>query len=151
VPSFIGAKSDSRTTALKKHIVSAFTPSWAIKYEHIVNDTMGILTQRLEKHGQVVDIVERLRYFMFDTVSRMAFSEDLGGMAKKEDVDGTLAGAQQRFDHWHCWLPVPYLERFIFKNPITLNSAKPIVPPCGPGSAEDRRTATAEQRGRRTS
>ena len=125
VPSFIGAKPETRASALKKHIVSAFAPGHVIKYEDIVNHTMAILRQQLDKHGPVVDLVEWLRYFMFDTLSRIAFSEDLGFMTKKEDIDGTLAGAQQRFDHWHYWLPVPNLERLIFKNPIVLNFAKP--------------------------
>src|SRR2546423_5685666 len=62
---------------------------------------------------------------MFDTLSRIAFSEDLGFMVNKKDIDGTLAGAQHRFDHWHYWLAVPYLERLIFKNPIVLQFTKP--------------------------
>lgn len=72
-----------------------------------------------------MDIVEWLRYFMFDVLSRIAFSEDLGFMANKEDADGTFAGAQERFDHWHYWLLVSYLERLIVKNPIILKFAKP--------------------------
>jgi cytochrome P450 len=125
VASFIGAKPETRATALKKHVVSAFTPGRVLTYEGVVNDTMEILIQQLEKHGPVVEIVEWLRYFMFDTLSRIAFSEDLGFMANKEDIDGTLAGAQQRFDHWHYWLAVPYLEWLIFKNPIVLRFTKP--------------------------
>jgi cytochrome P450 len=125
VPSFIGAKPETRATALKKHVVSAFAPGHVLTYESVVNDTMEILTKQLEKHGPVVEMVEWLRYFMVDTLSRIAFSEDLGFMANREDIDGTLAGAQQRFDHWHYWLAVPYLERLIFKNPIVLQFTKP--------------------------
>jgi cytochrome P450 len=125
VPSFIGAKPERRATALKKHVISAFAPGHVLNYEDIVNDTMGILIKQLEKHGPAVDLVEWLRYFMFDTLSRIAFSEDLGFMANRQDIDGTLASAQQRFDHWHYWLAVPYLERLIFKNPIVLKFAKP--------------------------
>lgn len=125
VPSFIGAKPETRATALKKHVISAFAPGQILNYEHIVNNTMEILMQQLEKHGPVVDLVEWLRYFMFDTLSRIAFSEDLGFMANREDVDGTLAGAQDRFDHWHYWLAVPQPERLLFKNPIVLKFAKP--------------------------
>jgi cytochrome P450 len=125
VASFIGAKPETRATALKKHVVSAFAPGHVLTYEGVVNDTMEILIQQLEKHGPVVEIVEWLRYFTFDTLSRIAFSEDFGFMANGEDIDGTLAGAQQRFDHWHYWLAVPYLERLIFKNPIVLQFTKP--------------------------
>lgn len=125
VPSFIGAKPETRATALKKHVVSAFAPGQVLTYEGVVDDTMEILIKQLEKHGPVVEIVEWLRYFMVDTLSRIAFSEDLGFMANRKDIDGTLAGAQQRFDHWHYWLAVPYLERLIFKNPIVLQFTKP--------------------------
>jgi cytochrome P450 len=124
VPSFIGAKPETRATALKKHVASAFAPGHVLAYEDIVNDTMEILIQQLEKHGPVVEMVEWLRYFMFDTLSRIAFSEDFGFMARREDIDGTLASARQRFDHWHYWLAVPRLERLIFKNPIVLQFTK---------------------------
>src|SRR2546421_6736126 len=94
-------------------------------YEDIVNNTMGILTQQLEQHGPIVDSVEWPRYFIFDTLSRIALSEDLGFMVNSEDVEGTLAGAQQRFDHWHYWLPMPQHEHLIFKNPLIFQFAKP--------------------------
>ena len=118
VPSIVGAKPEARASALKKHIVSAFAPGHVLGFEGIVDDTMAVLTKQLDKYGPVVDLVEWLSYFMFDTLSRIAFSEDLGFMTHKEDVDGTLAGARQRFDHWHYWLAAPYLERLIFKNAI---------------------------------
>ena len=35
-------------------------------------------------------MAEWLRYFMFDTLSRIAFGEDLGFMVSREDIDGTL-------------------------------------------------------------
>lgn len=92
VPSFIGAKPETRATALKKHVVSAFAPGQVLTYEGVVDDTMEILIKQLEKHGPVVEIVEWLRYFMVDTLSRIAFSEDLGFMANRKDIDGTLAG-----------------------------------------------------------
>jgi hypothetical protein len=124
IPSFIGAKLETRATALKKHVISASVPGHVLNYEDIVNDTMGILIQQLEKCGPVIDLVEWLHYFMFDTPSRIAFSKDLGFMATSEDIDGTLAGVEQRFKHWRYWLAVPNLESIIFKNPIVLGFAK---------------------------
>lgn len=59
----------------------------------IVGDTINILIQQLKLDGPVVDIVEWLRYFIFDTLSRIAFSEDIGLMVNKKDIDDTLAGA----------------------------------------------------------
>jgi hypothetical protein len=34
--------------------------------------------QQLQKYGPVLGLIEWLRYFMFDTLSLIAFNEDLG-------------------------------------------------------------------------
>ena len=125
IPSFIGAKPEARHTALKKHIASTFAPGHVLEFEHIVDDTIDVLLSQLRLYSPVVDLVEWMRYFAFDTISRIAFSEDLGFMANKRDMDGTLAGATERFDHWHYWFAVPYIERFLFKNPFIPSGTKP--------------------------
>jgi hypothetical protein len=92
-------KPETQATTLKKHVNSAFTQKQVLNCEKNVNNIMEILMQQLQKYGPVLGLVEWLRYFMFDTLSLIAFNEDLGSMANREDVDGMLAGAQERFDH----------------------------------------------------
>ncbi len=55
-------------------------------------------------------------YYAFDTVCRIAFSDDQGLMEKQADMGSTLEGARQRFAYWHAWQSLPWLERLLYKN-----------------------------------
>ena len=83
--------SDSELATYRSHIannvklvdvyrISAFVPGHVLNYESKINDTMNILTKQLEMYGPLLDLLEWLRYFMIDTLSRIAFNEDLGFM-----------------------------------------------------------------------
>ena len=125
LPSFIGAKPESRHTLLKKHIATAFSPGGVIVHEETIDTVVEVLIQQLKQNGPVVELASFLRYFAMDSLTRIAFSEDLGFMHNKQDIGNTLAGAKARFDHWHFWIPMPWLEKLLFKNPFVLNLARP--------------------------
>ena len=123
--SFIGAKPESRHTVLKKHIATAFSPGGVIVHEETIDAVIEVLIQQLKQNGPLVELASFLRYFAMDSLTRIAFSEDLGFMLKQQDIDNTLAGAKARFDHWHSWIPMPWLEKLLFKNLFVLNIARP--------------------------
>ena len=84
-----------------------------------------MLISRIEAADPTVDLALWLALYTFDTLSRIAFGEDVGFMANGADVDGTWEAGRSRFRHWHYWMSMPGLEWLIFKNPWTTKSVKP--------------------------
>jgi cytochrome P450 len=125
VASLISARPESRHTSLKKPVMHAFTPNAVLDHEHYVDQTCNLLVQRLEECGPPVDLAEWTRYWAMDTLSGIAFSEDLGFMADRKDVEGTFAAIGKQIDHWTFWNPLPQLERLVFKNAYMLSIVRP--------------------------
>jgi cytochrome P450 len=51
--------------------------------------------------------------FAFETICRIAFSDS---SFTEQDVQDTLVGVKQRFDHWQRWFALPALEKLFYKN-----------------------------------
>jgi cytochrome P450 len=56
-----------------------------------------------------------ITYFAFDTIFRIAFSDNDIDEYKMDEI---LEGTQTRFIHWHRWFALPDLEKLIYKNPL---------------------------------
>jgi cytochrome P450 len=129
VASLITIRPETRHTAVKRALGPIFTQQAVLSYEDHVDATVALLEGHLNglcKNGPAeTDLFEWLMYFAFDTLSRIAFNQDLGFMTHRKDVDGAFEGARQRFAHWHYWLPIPWLERLLFKNRLAIRASKP--------------------------
>ena len=93
-------------------------------YEDAIDHMINTLVQQMKRTGPVVELASWLRYFAMDTLTYIAFSEDLGFMISAQDIDGTLASTENRFDHWYAWLAMPWLEKLLFKNGFVLRFTK---------------------------
>lgn len=129
VASLITLRPEARHTAVKRALGPIFTQSAVLSYEDHVDATVALLEghlKELSKDGSAeTDLFEWLMYFAFDTLSRIAFNQDLGFMAHLRDVDGAYEGARQRFSHWHYWMALPWLEQLLFKNRLAIHTSKP--------------------------
>ena len=111
--SFVTTRQEDRVSGMKKHINAAFTPSAISDYEHHVDETVRLLSDRVAAHSPTVDLVRWLKLFAFETICRIAFSD---GNFTEQDVQDTLVGVKERFDHWQRWFALPWLERLLYKN-----------------------------------
>ena len=116
ISSWATTRDEARISAMKKQVISAFTTTAILDYEEHIDHNIKFLIAKLQDSGPEVNIAKWSIFFAFDTICRIAFSDDQGFMAKQSDLGNTLEGARQRFRHWHLWGPLARLERLLFKN-----------------------------------
>ncbi|KAH8812814.1 cytochrome P450 [Xylogone sp. PMI_703] len=120
--SFVTTRKEERVTVIKKYINSAFTASAIADYEYHVDQTVQLLNDRVTSDAPVVDLVRWLKLFAFETICRIAFSDS---NFSEKDVQDTLVGVKERFDHWQRWYALPGLEKLLYKNVFTRGSLSP--------------------------
>jgi cytochrome P450 len=102
---------------MKKQVISAFTTTAILDYEPHIDHNINFLISRLQQSSESeVNIAKWIIFFAFDTICRIAFSDDQGFMEKQTDLGDTMEAARRRFLHWHEWGPLPQVERLLFKN-----------------------------------
>ncbi|KAK6366326.1 hypothetical protein LTS17_010832 [Exophiala oligosperma] len=119
ISSWATTRDEAHISAMKKQVISAFTTTAILDYEPHIDHNINFLVAKLQKDSMdspEVNIAKFIIFFAFDTICRIAFSDDQGFMAKQADLGNTLEAARLRFQHWHFWGPVPALERLLFKN-----------------------------------
>ncbi|KAK5554570.1 hypothetical protein LTR46_007296 [Exophiala xenobiotica] len=117
ISSWATTRDEARISAMKKQLISAFTTTAILDYEEHIDHNIKFLIAKLQDSDRPeVNIAKWSIFFAFDTICRIAFSDDQGFMAKQSDLGNTLEGARERFRHWHLWGPLARLERLIFKN-----------------------------------
>ncbi|KIV85833.1 hypothetical protein PV11_01488 [Exophiala sideris] len=125
VSSFATTRDEARVSATKKQLNSAFTTTAMLDYEPHVDHNIEFLISKLQNlEDSEVDIAKWTIFFAFDTICRIAFSDDQGFMDKQSDLGDTLEGARSRFAYWHWWAPIPKLERLLFKNRFATRTSK---------------------------
>lgn len=126
--SWAATRDEARISAYKKEIISAFTTTAMLDYEPHIDRNIRFLVDKLVETApkpEVVNIARWIIFFTFDTICRIAFSDDQGFMDKQSDLGNTLEAARVRFKHWHIWQPLPRLERLLFKNRFVARVAGP--------------------------
>ncbi|KAI1627615.1 cytochrome P450 [Exophiala viscosa] len=125
VSSFATTRDEARVSSMKKQLNSAFTTAAMLDYEPHVDHNINFLISKLQSSdSEVVDMARWTIFFAFDTICRIAFSDDQGFMEKQSDLGDTLEGARGRFAYWHWWGPVYKLERLLFKNRFATRASK---------------------------
>jgi cytochrome P450 len=105
--------------ALRRAVAGAFTPTAVLDYEKYIDETIPEFLYELETR-KTFDFADMSRFYSMDAASRFAFSEPLGCLSTASDVGGMLGKVQERFLHWGQWSSLPHLERWIYRNPITI-------------------------------
>jgi cytochrome P450 len=115
-PSFIAMRDEKFVSTVRRHTSHAFSTTSVLDYESHIDETIGVLTSNLRDAGRTVDLQQWLSFFAFDTICRMAFSDDAGMMNRQQDVGDTLRGGRARFLYWNKWFAYPKLEALLYKN-----------------------------------
>ncbi|KAF2023734.1 cytochrome P450 [Setomelanomma holmii] len=125
VASFIAITDDSKAARLKRNLHSTFSANGVLAYEQHIDQTVTEVVQHLRAAGPTADLSEWSTWFAFDTMARIAFSEDQGFMSRQEDIDGAAAAARARFEHWNLYWTIPWLDAILFKNWFARHSKRP--------------------------
>jgi cytochrome P450 len=123
--SFIALTDDNKAARLKRNLHSTFSPNGVLAYEKHVDHTVAELVGHLRAAGPTTDLTKWINWFAFDTVTRIAFSEDQGFMSRQEDIGGAMAAAHARFTHWTFYWTIPWLDAIIYKNWFARRSKRP--------------------------
>src|SRR6202000_1913562 len=105
-------RDEARISAIKKQIIGAFSTRAILDYEPHIDSNIKYLIGRLsnpEVHREQLNLAPWLIFFAFDTICRIAFSDDQGLMEKQADLGNSLEGGRQRFAYWHAWHFLPLL------------------------------------------
>jgi cytochrome P450 len=124
VASFIALMDDARAARLKRNLHSTFSSNGVLVYEKHVDHTVSELVSHLRTAGPTADLAEWCNWFAFDTMARIAFSEDQGFMSHQEDIGGAMAFARSRFRHWMLYWTIPWLDALLYKNWWARNSKR---------------------------
>lgn len=125
VPSLVSMADEAKHGAMRRSIASAFTPAGVLDYEVHVDETLPELVDAMVARREiVVNLSEWMMYYSMDSAARMSFGETLGCMQKGTDAGGSIELIRDRFNHWGAWSSLPGLERLIYRNRISIKSAR---------------------------
>ncbi|ETI29498.1 hypothetical protein G647_01951 [Cladophialophora carrionii CBS 160.54] len=116
--SFVTILDEKRMSAIKRLLLGNLTINSFLQQESELDRTLSSLMKYLEDTEEGVEIGKTFGYWAFDTISRVALSEDQAFLSQQKDCGATLKGASRRLAHAQYWCALPALERLIFKNPL---------------------------------
>jgi cytochrome P450 len=125
VTSFIALTDDNKAARLKRNLHSTFSSNGVLAYETHVNHTVSELVTHLRAAGPTTDLTKWTAWFAFDTMARIAFSEDQGFMSHQEDIGGAIDAGRKRFAHWAFYWAIPWLDAILYKNWFARRSRRP--------------------------
>ncbi|RGP77378.1 pisatin demethylase [Fusarium longipes] len=68
--------------------------------------------------GKICDIGQWILFYTWDVVGAVTFSQPIGYLEKGYDFDGTLHNADKAQDYFSIVGTMPFLDRFLDKNPV---------------------------------
>jgi cytochrome P450 len=109
---------------LRRAVSGAFSPNSVAEMEHVLDEAITELLSTLDGaasiSGGVIDLSEILLFYSLDNATSMIFGEPGGHLHSNSDVQGLGSLIRERFAHWGYWSSLPWLERVVTRNPISL-------------------------------
>ncbi len=118
ISSFVTVMDEKRMSAIKRLLLGNFTIISFLRQESELDHTISALVEYLEVTESGVEIGKTLSYWAFDSISRIALSEDQAFLGQQKDCGDTIEGGNRRIAHWIYWAALPNLERLLFKNSL---------------------------------
>ncbi|KAG5807023.1 hypothetical protein H9Q71_008389 [Fusarium xylarioides] len=109
--------SEANHTSIRRAVGQAFTTSELLEYEAFIDETAETLV-KVFRREETLDVSHWFQCFSTEVVNRVAFTDQLGFLEKGSDIDGIMAAAMKRFDHWNTWAALPNLEYLLIKSPL---------------------------------
>ncbi|KAJ9604043.1 hypothetical protein H2200_011566 [Cladophialophora chaetospira] len=116
ISSFVTVLDEKRMSAIKRLLLGNFTINSFLRQEGELDHTLSSLVQYLEQTKTGIDIGQTFGYWAFDSISRIALSEDQSFLSQQKDCGDTIESGFMRLTHGHRWGAIPTLEHLIFKN-----------------------------------
>ncbi|KAH7174986.1 cytochrome P450, partial [Fusarium flagelliforme] len=147
VQSIITIRDEKRVTDVKRHVGGGFSQSQWLKQEDQMDATISaFLTQlRMKPAGMDIPLNKWLSFWMFDTLTSLAFSESRGYLEAGVDIDSVFPSASGRFGYWRTWALAPQLESLLMKNWF-MQKAQGTSTPIAQLAMERIRDRTAEEK-----
>jgi cytochrome P450 len=120
-PSFASIRDEKKISAIRRHVQHAFSTTGILDYEEHIDETIQVLVANLRDSGSHGNLQQWLSFFTFDTMCRLAFSDDPGMMNRQQDVGRTMEGGRERFLYWNDWFAIPKIEGILYKNRFVKN------------------------------
>jgi hypothetical protein len=108
---------EKQNATLERGIGGAFSVKNLLDYEPDIDKTPAGLIERIQQEPEF-DLFQVMMFYQIDFLIKMAFTETAGTLEKGEDTMGIMHLGHERFSHWTVWQPLPYVERFIYQNPL---------------------------------
>ncbi|KAL9115481.1 MAG: hypothetical protein Q9227_000802 [Pyrenula ochraceoflavens] len=128
-PGLVDAQDKKVHAEMKRPIASTYSMTNIVTAEPLVNNTITYFLKQLDdrfvKTKQACDIDRWVQYYAFDVMGELTFSRRLGFLEKGSDVDGILADLDIEFDYRAIIGQTPWLDKFLWKNPLYLWFSKP--------------------------
>lgn len=118
ISSFVSVLDEKRMSAIKRLLLGNFTINSFLRQEAELDQTISSLVTYLDEKKTGVETGTTLTYWSFDSISRIALSEDQAFLNQQKDFGDTIESANERLAHFRYWAMLPTLEHLLFKNPV---------------------------------
>lgn len=102
-PMMFTTQDEDQHRMLKRPIANAYAMSNLVKFEPLVDSTMDVFFQQIDKlfveTGNVCDFGVWLQRFAFDVMGELTFSKRMGFLERDEDIGGIMQAIWNHFEY----------------------------------------------------
>ncbi|KAF9878697.1 hypothetical protein CkaCkLH20_03597 [Colletotrichum karsti] len=114
--------SDAFHARIKRPVANAYSMTTLTDYEPLVDSSIeslfAELDQRYASKGLPVPLFEWFQYYAFDVIGELTCSKPFGFMNEGRDIEGIIASLNTTMDYNAIIGQLPWLDRWLKKNPI---------------------------------
>lgn len=122
VPTLLTVTDKQTHTRLRKPVNNIFAMSMVTQFEPLIDkvilELVQILREKFESKRQNCDIDQWLRYFAFDVISVLSFSQSFGFLEHGHDMHNMMEHLSFVFKYCAIIGQMPILDRLLLKNPL---------------------------------
>ncbi|KAB5543017.1 cytochrome P450-like protein [Coniochaeta sp. 2T2.1] len=128
LPSLFSTTDNDFHSQFRRCVNSAFSMSALVQYEPFVDNTTKIFLKQTENiyvdNPEGCDFTRWLQFYAFDVIGEITYSKRHGFIERNEDVEGIVDYLRWLFDYVAPIGQIPWLDKFILKNPLYLQLAQ---------------------------
>lgn len=132
VASLVAMTDEAEQSRSRRPVAHAYSLSTMVEYEGLVDSTIALFLSRLDTKyadsGKSLNLGLWLQFFAFDVIGELTFSRRLGFLANGSDVENIIHSIGANFDRISVLGQMPWLDLYLWKNPIYLRFFANAVP-----------------------
>ncbi|KAI9662210.1 MAG: hypothetical protein M1821_008376 [Bathelium mastoideum] len=120
IPTGFSIRDNDAHAQIVKPVQRLYNINNIISYEPQIDQVLKLLVRVLDTftNRQTCDLGRQMLYTAYDIVGSMTNGTTFGYLERQCDFDGTLNTADRIFDYYARCTQMPWLDRFLAKNPI---------------------------------